>query len=105
MVHVEQDSSKFDELQLFLAREIVSAIKTYLEQAGLDGEKLHDATLGVAFSVAAAIDGSTIMTHEDQRVLPVLTFAKSEDPESLIGAGGSWMHEYIGGFVDEALGI
>ena len=45
------------------------------------------------------------MTHKDQRVIPVLTFENSENPGSLIGAGGSWMHEYIGGFVDEAFGI
>ena len=105
MVEVVEDSSKFDELQLFLAREIVSAIKTYLERAGVEGDKLYDATHEIAFSIAATIDGSSIMTHKDQRVIPVLTFENSENPGSLIGAGGSWMHEYIGGFVDEAFGI
>ena len=55
--------------------------------------------------VAAIIDGSAIMEHEGERVMPRLTFVKPGDDETLIDAGGSWMHEYVGGFVDEDLDI
>ena len=102
---LEEDTNRFDDLQLFIAGEIVSSVKSYLEQAGLTGEKLYDATTHIAFSFAATIDGSAIMTHEDERVLPVLTFAKPDDPDTLISAGGSWMHEYVVGIVDEEFGI
>ena len=102
---LREDTNRFDELQLFITDEIVSAAKHHLEEAGLTGEKLYDATSAIAFAFAATIDGSAIMTHKNKRVLPVLTFADPDDPDTLIGAGGSWMHEYVVGFVDDAFGI
>ncbi len=102
---IDEDTKKFDALQLFIAGEIVSSVKHYLEQAGLTGDEIYDATTNISFAIAATVDGSAIMTREDERVIPVLTFSKPGDPDTLISAGGSWMHEYIVGIVDEAFGI
>ena len=44
------------------------------------------------------------MELEGCAVVSVLTFAKERDGEELIAAeGGSWMHEYVFGAVDDVL--
>ena len=104
-MELKTDEKAFDKLQLFLAKELAGLVKSDLERAGLAGQDLFDATQQIAFSVAAMIDGSTVMHLDGDRVQPVLTF-EATDGQSLISAGaGSWMHEYIGGMVDDAFGV
>lgn len=97
------NSDRFDELQLRILEELIGSIRDALEEAGItDAQALREATGSIAFSVAAIIDGSRIMELDGEPVTPVLTFAKEVDGTDLVGAeGGSWMHEYVFGTVDE----
>jgi hypothetical protein len=56
----------------------------------------------IAFSVAAIIDGSRAMELEGQPLIPVLTFAEDPERTELVPrAGGSFVHEYVFGTVDD----
>jgi len=97
------DSDRFDALQLRVLEEIIKSIRTGLREAGVaDDQALYDATGNIAFAVAAIVDGSRIMDLDGERVVSVLTFAKERNGTELVGAeGGSWMHEYVFGTVDD----
>lgn len=101
-MHISADDSAFDRCQLRLIREIVRAIKDDLTDSGISHERLADITGDVAFSIAALIDGSRIMPAGSEPVIPVLTFAGDAGRTRLIARpGGSFMHEYVHGTVDE----
>ena len=76
-----------------------------LSQAGLKGVALQEAVEAVTFGIATIIDGSRLMEHEDQPVVPVLTFGVLDDEEELrdlITSGeSSFMSEYATGAVAE----
>ena len=102
--------NEFDEFQLRLIREIVETVRDGLREAGVtDDQALYEATGNLSFSIAAIVDGSRVMQIEPQvigldakDVIPVVTFARERDGDELITAGGgSWMHEYVFGTVDE----
>lgn len=103
-MNVLPDNARFDALQMHLLNEIVASIRDGMRDAGVDdAQVLYEATGNIAFSIAAIVDGSRVMNLDDQEVLPILTFARERDGKELIGAeaGGSWMHEYVFGVVDE----
>ncbi len=97
------DSDRFDPLQMRLLKEIITSVRSELHGAGVtDDEILYEATSNIAFAVAAIVDGSRVMDLDGEEVVPVLTFAKERNGTDLIGAeGGSWMHEYVFGAIDE----
>lgn len=99
------DVNQFDALQMRLLEEIIGSVASGLKEAGITDETaLAEAVGSIAFSVAAIVDGSRVMELDGQPVVPVLTFAKEPNGDSLIAAeGGSWMHEYVFGAVDDVL--
>jgi hypothetical protein len=100
-MQITQDERRFDQLQLHLIGAIADSIKSDLQEAGLDDERLADLTGGLTFAVAAIIDGSRFMQLDGRRVRPVLTFSEDEECTRLVTVpGGSWMHEYAFGVVD-----
>jgi hypothetical protein len=101
-MHLKTDDGAFDRRQLHLIREIIRAIKSDLTRSGIAGERLADVTGDIAFSIAAIIDGSRVMQAEGQPLIPVLTFAEDAQRTTLVARpGGSFMHEYVHGTVDE----
>ena len=104
-MRVTPHDETFDPLQTRVLTEIVTSIRDGLREVGLtDDQALKEATGNIAFSIAAIIDGSRVMELDGQDVIPVLTFAKQRNGDELVAAqsGGSWMHEYVFGAVDEA---
>jgi len=96
------NESAFDKRQLALIREIVRAIKSDLADSGIPEERLADVTGGVAFSIAAIIDGIRVMQADGQPLIPVLAFAEDSERMKFVGRpGGSFMHEYVYGTVDD----
>jgi hypothetical protein len=97
------DRNRFDELQLALLEELIRAVRDGLREAGVtDDDTLFDATGNLAFAIAAIVDGSRVMQLDGEPVVPVLTFAGEPGSSELIGAeGGSWMHEYVFGSVED----
>lgn len=96
---IEYNEDSFDELQLKLTEELVSSIHTHLKSLELEADMLEDLVGKVAFSVACIIDGSQVIELNKQPVKPVLGFFKTEEPPVLNIDYGSWMHEYVHGFV------
>ena len=100
---IELNPDRFDELQLRVLEELIVSIRDGLREAGLtDDQILYESTGKLAFSVAAIIDGSRLMELEGSPVVPFLAFANERNGDELVAAvGGSWMHEYVFGTVDE----
>jgi hypothetical protein len=99
---IRVDEREFDELQLHLIREIIGTIKSQLEESGIPKKKIAEITGDLAFSIAAIIDGSRVMQANSRPVIPVLAFAENSERVSLVARpGGSSMHEYVMGIVDD----
>lgn len=102
MKRIIEDENRFDELQRHVLRTIVESIREDIKDLKLSEDEKFDLTSNIAFSVAAIIDASRIMELDGQEVLPILAFAKTRGGEELITSdGGSWMHEYAAGMVDD----
>lgn len=104
-MQVSIDSDKFDALQIRLLEEIIRSVAAGLKSAGITEESaLSEATGSIVFSIGAIIDGSRVMELDGQPVVPFLAFANERGGNDLLAAeGGSWMHEYVFGAVDEIL--
>jgi hypothetical protein len=88
------DPTRFDEQQLILVRVLVQSIWVKLQEAGLSGEGLVDATASIAFSVASTIDDTSAVEADGREIHPYLTFRTSE--EELVHCGeNSYMHEFV----------
>jgi hypothetical protein len=100
---VKVDDDEFDSCERDFMREIVRYIKNDLEKLGLPSQKLREATGTIAFSFASLLDNCGGMQRGDESpLIPVLTFAEDMDHKSLVArSGGTYMHEYIGGVVDQ----
>jgi len=88
------DSTGFEEQQAILVRELVQTIRLKLQEAGLTGGKLEDATASIAFSVASMIDDTSAIEVEGTEVHPYLTFRTSEDVLTHCG-DNSYTHEFV----------
>ena len=99
------DKAAYDKLQLYLTRIIALDVREMLSQAGLNGVALQEAVEAVTFGITTIIDGSRVMEHEDQPVVPVLTFGVLDDDEEvhdLLSTGdSSHMSDYATGTVAE----
>jgi hypothetical protein len=101
-MQLKTDDARFDHCQTHLIRQIVRALKKDLEEAGIPKERLADVTGDVAFSVAAIMDGSHMIQADGKPVIPVVSFAEDAEGTRLIARhGGTFMHEYVYGVVDD----
>lgn len=99
---LNQDSGRYDELQILLIEEIVATLRDGLREAGVTQPRvLADATSTLAFSIAALLDGARELTVDGVEVIPVLTFANGHEGDELVApeSGGSWMQEYVPGLL------
>ena len=88
------DPTLFDEQQFFLVRELVQGIRVKLQEAGLSGEKLEEATANIAFSVASTIDDTSAIEADGKEVHPYLTFRTSDEELTHCGEN-SCTHEFV----------
>ena len=96
------DWRRFDPLQMRLLEEIARDLRQGLQETGLDDEKIREAVENLTFRIASIVDGSRVMPLRESHVRPVLTFATDACGTHLVGAeGGSWMHEYAIGLVEQ----
>jgi len=102
-MHIRRDDSQFDECQIELLTAIIETISGELKKAKLDDDHLKELVTNIAFHVCCAVDGSLVMEKGGKTISPVLTFAGESDDEVISCGGGSYMHEYVHGFVEELL--
>jgi hypothetical protein len=88
------DLTVFDEQQLILVHELVQNIRVRLQEAGLSGEKLEEATASIAFSVASTIDDTSAIEADGKEVHPYLTFRTSDGELTHCGEN-SYTHEFV----------
>lgn len=88
------DPTLFDEQQLILVRELVQAIRVKLQEAGLTGDKLEEATASIAFSVASTIDDTSAIEVDGTEVHPYLAFRTSDGVLTHCGEN-SYTHEFV----------
>ena len=69
-------------------------IRVKLQEAGLSGEKLEEATASIAFSVASTIDDTSAIEADGKEVHPYLTFRTSEEELTHCGEN-SYTHEFV----------
>lgn len=97
-----ENRKEFDKRQSRVLREIIVSIKKELQAAGVPEEHLSDVAGKIAFSVAAVIDSNRVMKLNGQQIFPFLAFAEDKTRTKFLAEpGGSWMHEYVFGMVDE----
>jgi len=88
------DPTLFEEQQIMLVYEVVQSIRVKLQEAGLSGRNLEDATASIAFSIASAIDDTSAIEVEGTEIHPYLTFRTSDDELTHCGEN-SYMHEFV----------
>jgi hypothetical protein len=88
------DPTLFDEQQFILVRDLVQSIRVKLQEAGLSGEKLDEATASIAFSVASTIDDTSAIEVDGKEVHPYLTFRTSDEELTHCGEN-SYTHEFV----------
>lgn len=93
-MQLKVDSAIFDEQQFVLVRELVQSIRVKLQEVGLSGEKLEQATASIAFSVASTIDDTSAIEVDGKEVHPYLTFRTAEEELTHCGEN-SYTHEFV----------
>lgn len=88
------DPTLFEEQQAIFVRALVQSIRVKLQEAGLDGNKLEDATVSIAFSVASMIDDTSAIEVDGTEVHPYLTFRTSDEELTHCGEN-SYAHEFV----------
>ena len=88
------DPTVFDEQQLILVRALVQSIRVKLQEIGLSGEKLEEATASIAFSVASTIDDTSAIEAGGKEAHPYLTFRTSDEELTHCGEN-SYTHEFV----------
>ena len=93
-MHLNLDPTLFEAQQVTFVRELVQSIMVKLQEAGLNGSRLEEATAGIAFSVASAIDDTAAIEADGVEVHPYLTFRTSDEELTHCGEN-SYTHEFV----------
>jgi len=103
----EEGDGDYERYQALLLQELVGSIRQRLEEAGIKGKRLREVVEGIASDVGAIIDGSQVVSSEDDHLIPILGFAEGRMRDQLLlphSGGGSSLHEFVPGTVDEVFG-
>ena len=103
----EEGDGDYEEYQALLSQALVGSVRQRLEAASIKGKRLQELVEGIAFDVGAIIDGSQVVSTEEDHLVPVLGFAEGRMRDQLLlshAGGGSSLHEFVPGAVREAFG-
>jgi hypothetical protein len=93
-MYLNLDPTLFEEQQAAFVLALVQGIRVKLQEAGLKGSQLEDATASIAFSVASAIDDTSAIKVDGTEVHPYLTFRTSDEELTHCGEN-SYAHEFV----------
>jgi hypothetical protein len=93
-MHLNLDPTRFEDQQVALVRALVEGIRVKLQEAGLSGNQLEDATVSVAFSVASTLDDTSAIEVDGTEVHPYLTFRTSDEELTHCG-DNAYTHEFV----------
>jgi hypothetical protein len=103
----EEGDADYEQYQMLLLQELVRSVRGRLEVAGVKGKRLQELVEGIAFDVGAIIDGSQLVSTDEDHLVPVLGFAEGRMRDQLLlshGGGGSSLHEFVPGTINEEFG-
>ncbi len=98
----EEGDGDYEHYQTLLLQELVGSVRQRLEEAGIKGKRLRDLVEGIAFDVGAIIDGSQVVSADEEHLVPMLGFAEGRMRDQLLlshGGGGSSLHEFVPGAI------
>jgi hypothetical protein len=93
-MQLRRDLKVFEEQQFILVRELVQSIRCKLQELGLSGAKLDEATASLSFSVASTIDDTSAIEADGKEVHPYLTFRTSDEELTHCGEN-AYTHEFV----------
>lgn len=93
-MQLKLDATLFEEHQMLLVRALVQSIRVKLQEAGMTGNHLEDATASIAFSVASTIDDTSAIEIDGTECHPYLTFRTSDEELTHCGEN-SYTHEFV----------
>lgn len=94
------DPEKHEKHQESLIREIIQTVMVKLVEAGLEGQRLEEATADISFSIASIIDDTTDIEDDGVAVNPYLTFRNGDD--EIIHCGeNAYTYEFVRGVLKE----
>lgn len=98
----EDGDGDYEEYQALLMEEVVRSVRRRLESAGVRGKQLRDLVTNIAFDIGAIIDGSQLVSTDDDHLVPFLGFAEGRMRDQLLlsqKGGASSLHEFVPGVV------
>jgi len=103
----EEGDGDYEHYQCLLLQELVGSVRQRLEEAGIKGKRLRELVEGIAFDVGAIIDGSQVVSADEEHLVPMLGFAEGRMRDQLLlshTGGASSLHEFVPGAVDVEFG-
>ena len=100
-MRIEKNTKAYDGMQVALLREITRTVRRVLETKRLSKARTRDITEDVVFHLSALLDGSAEVEHQGGPVVPRIAFQGKGRGVVVAEPGGSWMHEYAFGCVEE----
>ncbi len=95
-MNLNLEPQEHEKRQELLIREIIQTTMVKLVEAGLEGQKLEEATADIAFSIASIIDDTTSIEADGVVVKPYLTFRDGDD--NIIHCGeNAYTYEFVRG--------
>lgn len=98
-MHVIQDQARHDQLERWLADQIVGLVRSRLASAGVNGEALAGLTREISVGVADLWDGCHGLSLNGDFLSPFLVFASDNDEEEVVVSSyshtGSFLHEHV----------
>lgn len=93
-MNLKLDPTLFEEQQVAFVHALTQAIRVKLQESGLTGRELEDASTRVAFSVASLIDDTSAIEVDGIEIHPYLTF-RTSDAELTHSGENSYTHEFV----------
>ena len=106
-MHVMKDPARHDQLERWLAVELVSVVRARLKAAGVPIDTIPSLTKDIAVGVADLWDGCHGLTIGNELLTPFLVFASDNDEEAVLVSSyddtGSFLHEHVTSAADREL--
>ncbi len=88
------DTESFERRQALFIGEIVEKIMIKLREGGLEGRQLEELTANIAFSVASALDDTSMIEAEGIEIHPYLAF-RIDDDEVVHCGENAYSYEFV----------
>jgi len=104
-MHVQKDPTRHDQLERWLAVEIVSLVRAKLIDSDVPAEIIPSLARNIAVGVADLWDGCHGLIINGEFLSPFLVFASDNDEEEVLVSSydstGSFLHDHVASTADK----